>query len=195
MKKLVFISGLFSVFATTAVFAEQPSFNLIEGGYSHYSLDDEDGDGFIIRGSVELTDNIYLQGEASEITIDNALENALPNDDLDLSYQTFGVGFKTGINDNTAVFGSVNYLNSEADLLGNSNSEDGYTLSAGVRSMITDSTELYGEITHIELDGSATELKVGARQYLTENVGVFAEYAKMDNGDQDNYNVGISYRF
>lgn len=195
MKKLVLMSGILSIFSAATALAETPSFNFIEGGYSNYSINDEDGDGFVIRGSLELTNNIYIQGEATEITVDDASEGSFVNDDLDLGYQTFGIGYKSDIGENAVLFTSINYLNTESDFRGSSNSEDGYTLSAGMRSMVTDATELYGEVSHIDVNDTSTALTLGARQHLTENFGVFAEYTKLDDGEQDHYNVGVSYRF
>lgn len=60
--------------------------------------------------------------------------------------------------------------------------------------MVTDSTELYGEITNIELASTLTELTLGAKQYVAGNFGVFAEYTRNDY-DLEIINLGVTYKF
>lgn len=84
MKKLLLIGSVISAFSTQAVLAEQPSFNYIEGGYSRFEFDgiDEEADGYMIRGSVELSDMVYLNGSYYDVTMDDATGNIFSNDDL-----------------------------------------------------------------------------------------------------------------
>ncbi len=185
MKKSLLSIALLSSLATGYASAEEPSFNYVEGGYS----DIEESDGFIVRGSFELNENIYITGSYNDVTDDEF------DTDIDLSLTTLGVGYKTLLSDTTALYAEINYIDAEVDTDFGSASEDGHKAAIGVRSMVTDSTEIYSEIANANrLDFTETILTVGAKQYFTDNIGLFAEYSRNDF-ETDAYNVGVSFKF
>lgn len=185
MKKAIVSLAIVSSLTASFALAEQPSFNLVEVGYS----DIEDMKGFSIRGSVEVSDLIYVKGDYSARTEE---EDGAP--DFDANTSLFGVGAKFALGDTTALYTEAQYRNVDVEISNKSDSEDGYALAAGVRSMIADKTEFYGEIAHVDIDGASTEFTVGGRQYLTENIGVFAQYQR-DDYDNYGYTVGVGVKF
>ncbi len=191
MKKLLIIGAMLSAFSAQAVLADQPSFTYIEGGYSRMDTDgfDEDANGYILRGSADITDIIYLNSSYSNMNLET---NA--NSDVDLKIKTIGLGLKFPIGDRTAIFTEANYLDAKTSSRTYSDTEDGYELSVGLRSMVSDSTELYGKLTNTKFDSNFSSMTVGAKQYFTDNIGVFAEYTRNDF-DTQNVNVGVSYKF
>ncbi len=196
MKKLFLGSAIVSVLFTPMAFAETPSFNMIEGGYGRLSAigSDDNADGFTLRGSTELSDMIYINGEYTTRTIDDTTNNVLDNDDVDLNTASVGLGLKLPVGENTAVYSEANYVNLKSKGLGESDTEIGHNLAFGVRSMISPSTEVYGELANTEMFSTATEVTAGIRQYFNSNLGVFAEYSRNDL-DSYHYNVGVSYKF
>ncbi len=191
MKKLLVVGAILSAFSAQSVLAEQPSFSYIEGGYSRMDTDgfNEDADGYILRGSAEVADMVYLNGSYSDTSRETIL-----NDDIDLKIKSIGVGLKFPIGSSTAIFTEANYLDAKVSVQNDSDTEDGYEVSVGLRSMVSDSTELYGKLTNTEFDSTFSSMTVGAKQYFTDNIGVFAEYTRNDF-DTQNVNVGVSYKF
>lgn len=185
MKKTLLSIAALTSLTTGYTVAEEPSFTYVEGGYS----DIEEFNGYIVRGSFELNDNIYFTGSYNDITAD---ESGFA--DIDFRFITAGVGYKTLVSDNTAIYAEVNYADSEIESGSFSESEDGHKAALGVRSMITDSTEFYGEIANLKIEDTTTRVTVGAKQYFTDNFGVFAEYARNDF-ETDIYNLGVSFKF
>jgi len=185
MKKSILGLAIATIFSSTITLAEQPSFNYIEGGYNSA----EDLDGLIIRGSVEITDNLYVTGSYTDSTDDKNFSS-----DLDTQKVTAGVGFKVAMNDYTALYAELEYLDQQIEIGSFDESDDGHAISLGMRSMIVDGTELYGEIANVEFNATSTELALGIRQALTDNFGVFAEYNTNDF-DVDGYTVGASFKF
>ncbi len=196
MKKLLLGSAIITAFFTPVAFADTPSFNIIEGGYGRLSAigSDDNADGFTLRGSKELGDIMYINGEYSIRTLDDSTNNILTDDDIDFNTATIGLGVKFPVGDNTAVYSEANYINLKSKGLGQSDTEVGRNVAFGVRSMISPSTEIYGELANTEIFSTATEATAGIRQYFNDNLGVFAEYSRNDL-DSYHYNVGVSYKF
>lgn len=192
MKKSLLALVTLTATATPFVCAEQPSFNYVEGGYSSADIPG-DPDGFILRGSVELTDVVYLNGSYTSLSgdFDHAFAGKV---DIDTDTPSIGIGAKLPIGSNTAVYGEANYFDTDTKTGRFSDSDDGHSLVFGVRSMLTDNTELYGKVANIEYQETTTEIGIGARQYVTDNLGVFAEYTTND-AEVDAYSVGVTYRF
>ncbi len=193
MKTKLLAVAVFSTLASVAAMADGPSFNMIEGGYT----DIEDADGFMVRGSVELTDQVYFTGSYANYS-DEETDDLL-GVDLNLGITTIGVGLQQAISDTTSLYGQIEYLDYSLELdygTGSAeDSEDGYQLSAGVRSMVSEKTEFYGELAHRDiLEESVSMAKVGVRQYFTDNLGVFAE-VNADDNDSNGYAVGVTYKF
>lgn len=170
--------------------ATQPSYNFLEGGYTKANFEglDPSDKGFLIRGSVEVSDVVYFIGSASTTSFDTFVG------DFDFREVKLGVGAKTPVTDSASVFVEAEYLNHDYKILGDSIDEDGYELSVGVKSMVAAQTEVFAQVSHINIDSSATELGFGIRQHLNDTVGVFAEYS-LNDFDDNRFNIGVNLQF
>ncbi|WP_144392304.1 hypothetical protein [Pleionea sediminis] len=179
MKKLLIATALTA--ASVSGFTAEPSFNFVEAGIVKY----DDGDSKKVLGNFEFNTNFY--GVASYEIEDDAGD--------DLTAISIGAGYKTTIGASTSLYGQLEYTDYSVDTDFGDFSEDGYNLSAGIRSMVTNSTELFGEVTNGNIDSyTVTTIGIGARQSFTDNFGAYVRYDMTDR-DDDFYGVGVSLKF
>ena len=168
--------------ASPAVLAESPNFNYVSAGYLNGDIDGDDADGWTLDGSTLLGENFFLSGQYQ--TVGNSDDGL----DVDLNWLSAGVGYRAAISASTDFYGLLTYENveAEASYRGNSASEDenGYGLSIGVRSMLSDSIELDGRLGYIDIeDESETSITLGARYYMNKNFSIGANYTTIDELD------------
>lgn len=183
---------LTTLVASPIAFAKTPNFNFVSGGYLDGDIDGEGADGWTIDGSTLVSENVFLSGQYQTV---GDSENGL---DVDINWLSAGVGYRTAISASTDFYGLVTYenLEAEASYRGNSASEDenGYGLSVGVRSMVSDSIELDGRLGYIDIaDESETSISVGARFHMNESFSFGANYTSLD--DLDLISATVRYSF
>lgn len=76
---------------------------------------------------------------------------------------------------------------------GDFDDETGYSVNAGVRSMVTEQVELLGEVGYYDVEDGDATFKVGANYYITPQWAVGANYKLMD--DLDVMQVTARYSF
>ncbi len=188
MKKIALAVAL-SV-ASTGAFAAAPAWDFVQGSYITTDFDESDfeyePDGFAISASKLVTDDVFVTGEYSQ-----------QNDDIlgievDLDMLTLGLGYRYAISNTTDLFGIVSYEKVEISGSGESEDEDGYGLTAGARSMVTDNVELRGAIKFIDTDrGSDTSFLVGADYFFSPAFAVGVSYETSD----DLSTLGLNARY
>ena len=147
------LAVLSAVFLAAPAPADSPSYNFLEAGYQSVNLDlggglEFDGEGYGLRGSFEIGDNMF--GFASYV--DTGFDF-----NVDTTQLQVGLGWRTGLTDNTDFFVLAAYVDVEADAQGaGSVDQSGYVVGIGVRSNVTDLIELYGEIDYVDL-GSGSD--------------------------------------
>ncbi len=129
------------------VYADTPTYNFMNGGFQRVDLDgngiDVDGDGFAIGGAFEVADNWHIVGGYSSTEFDFG---------VDLNQLKVGVGYHTDISDVTNFFVDALFVDAEVDTGGfGSVDENGFGLAIGLRSNLSDTLELEGSITHVDL--------------------------------------------
>lgn len=153
-----FVAAL-ALFLAVPSLAESPSYNFIQVGYQSVEIDlgggfDVDGDGFGLGGSFEIGEQMFGFASYGKTEFDF---------DIDLTQLQVGLGFRTGISDNTDFFATASFVEAEVDAPGFESEDDsGYGVGIGIRSNVTDLVELYAEIAYADLGDDADSTAFGA---------------------------------
>ena len=169
-KQILLVTAL--VFFISPALADGPSYNFIDIGYQEAELDGDlagfsvDGDGYGIRGSFEVGENWFVAVGYSSLGFDFG---------VDLDQIAVGGGYYFGMSERTDFFASLSYLSAEVSAGGfGSVDEDGYGVSVGIRSMLTDNFELNGSIGYSDLGDGAdgTAFNAGALYSFTPTFAI-----------------------
>jgi len=139
--------------------AESPSYNYIQAGYQEIDIDfgdglDVDGDGYGVNASFEIGDHMFGFATYAKSDFDFG---------VDMDQWQAGLGYHTGVTDNTDFFISAAYVDAKVSASGlGSFSEDGYGASVGIRSNVSDLIELFGEVAYVDLGSGSDDTAVGA---------------------------------
>jgi hypothetical protein len=182
MNKKLLASAILSVLSFGTM-ADTPSFDKIEVGFSSFDFDLGVGDidGFELKGSKEINDNFYVAGDYSKLS-----ENG-----YSYSLTTVGVGYKNDISTSSTFFAELDYAKIDAD---GGVDADGYELTSGIRSMLTNKVELMAAIEYADIDGNdTTSLVLGSAYNLTDNFALYADYKY--ESELSRYGVGVRFNF
>ncbi len=184
---------LASIFGALSLntFAASPSYDFVKAGYVQADIEDA-GDfepsGFQIQGFKSLNENVYLTGRYGQLGED------VSGVDIDLDYASAGVGYRYGLTQNTDFFGEVTYeyVNIDVELDSISGEDDnGYGITAGIRSMLSEQFELRGAIRYIDIEDNETAFEIGADYFFTPQFSFGATYVIADDVDL----LGVSARY
>lgn len=177
------ITNLISILTLSTVsisaFAASPNWRFAEGGYTNAEIGRADFDGLDIGGTYLLENNIFVTGEYS----------MLDESGGDLDLLSMGLGYRFVINSSTDAYVGANF--ERADFEGYD--ENGYSVNAGVRSMLTDQVEVLGEIGYYDLDDGDMTVKAGANYYFTPRWAVGLSYEKVDDLDITQLNARYTF--
>lgn len=186
MKKGLIGLSLLCAVSGSQAFADQPTFNYIDVGYRDF----EDNKGLTINASAGISEYIYLSAAYNDLTFDETFGGR----DIDTELYDIGVGFKHSISTNSAFFIEAEYVKSEISSGRFSTDDSGRRFRAGIRATPNDIVEFYGDIANLDFNGSVTELTLGFKTYITDNVGLFAQ-AYRNDFEADSFSVGLSLKF
>ena len=184
---------LASIFGALSLntFAASPSYDFVKAGYVQADIEDA-GDfepsGFQIQGFKSLNENVYLTGRYGQLGED------VSGVDIDLDYASAGVGYRYGLTQNTDFFGEVTYeyVNIDVELDSISGEDDnGYGITAGIRSMLSEQFELRSAIRYIDIEDDETAFEIGADYFFTPQFSFGATYVIADDVDL----LGVSARY
>ncbi|MEC7480868.1 MAG: outer membrane beta-barrel protein [Pseudomonadota bacterium] len=189
MKRTI-LASIFGALSLNA-FAASPSYDFVKAGYVQADIEDA-GDfepsGFQIQGFKSLNENVYLTGRYGQLGED------VSGVDIDLDYASAGVGYRYGLTQNTDFFGEVTYeyVNLDVELDSISGEDDnGYGITAGIRSMLSEQFELRGAIRYIDIEDNETAFEIGADYFFTPQFSFGATYVIADDVDL----LGVSARY
>ncbi|WP_369007700.1 outer membrane beta-barrel protein [Colwellia marinimaniae] len=160
------------VLTSTATFATQsPNWSYAEIGYikgSVSSLEQADFTGIHLEGSVSFHENFFAFGRYRDIS------DSFNRVDVEANLLNLGLGYRHGINDKTDFFTTASFasISTKVSYLSEheSNDNNGYELSLGVRSMLTDSFEFMTAISYEKIEGNDTSFKFAGFYHFTENI-------------------------
>lgn len=169
-----------------AALAAGPTYNYVDVGY--LSVDVDDGptlDGFGVAGSFALTESFHVVAGYSDAS------------DSPWNVNSGGValGWNYSLNNITDFVARAGWEYGRLKLSGfGSESDNGWSVEAGVRSMLSPRFELSGFISHVDIfDGDEQILSVSGVYYVTPTIGLGAGVSLSD--DATGWDVGIRFAF
>jgi hypothetical protein len=172
--------------------AEGLSYSYLDVAYVNTDIDNfnEDVDGFALRGSYELTDNVFVfAGYADQGT-------TVAGFDIDVQTLNLGLGYAWPLGKALDVYGKLGYVSAEADAQGFGEADDdGYSLAVGLRGRAVEQLELEGAVSYVDLSdgGDDTTLDLGARWFFTPQFAAGVEGSFGD--DANTYGLGVRWNF
>ena len=181
MNKKILASAILSVLSFGAL-ADTPSFDNLEIGFANMDFDGGiDLDGYEFKGSKMISDNLYIAGDYTDVS----------KNGFDASLTTFGIGYKNDFSNSSSFFTELDYASFESD---GGLDEDGYELTFGVRSMMTDQFEVKVALEYLEIDSEdTTSFVIGGAYDLGNDIALYADYKY--ESDLSRYGVGLRYNF
>ncbi len=152
---------------------EAPSYSYLDLSYSNLSADDntESLDGFGIKASFDLGNNLFVQGNYENI-------------ESDIDIFSGGLGYYLALSPNSNLFVRGDVVHVEVlDF-----SDTGYGLGVGLRAMLAPNVELAGEYKYTDIDDDDSSTVMGEARYnLTHNFNVGAGYETELDSDLDRW--------
>jgi hypothetical protein len=170
------------------------SYTYVEGGFKRLSInsdtvDNFDFDGAYVRSTVELSDNLYIQGglafsQSSDLPVDvDALE-------VDI-----GLGYKYNFADNIDLIADANFQRQEFDDGSDKDVRNNTRIGVGVRGALSNSVEGWVKLNYV--DGGAYEGDavgtLGVHVVLSQTWGLVGELDA--GGDVSRFNLGVRASF
>ncbi|ETX10120.1 hypothetical protein MUS1_04170 [Marinomonas ushuaiensis DSM 15871] len=194
MKKVILTSALL-LSVSTVYAAEAPRWNFLSGSYGSGESDDIDYTGLNFSGNKLINDNVFIAVGFSTLSGDYDYSSSV-NVDVDQSILSVGVGYREGINTTTDLFSSVSFLRasitqSATGYVTQKDSDTGFNVKLGARSMISDEVELMAAIYHTEYESGRTGVTIGALYNVNSEFSIGADYDKSD--DTSSFSLGAYY--
>ncbi|WP_347329805.1 outer membrane beta-barrel protein [Marinimicrobium locisalis] len=195
MKKTVLATALVCA-AGAAQAAEQPEWNQLGVAYQSAELGNESLNGFALTGSALISEQAFVVGSFARASDEVLLFGE--SIDLDLDTTSLGLGFRHPLSVNTDFFAVVSYekIKATAYYRGQSGSasDNGFGLTGGFRSMLSEAFEVNGSLGYVSIDDeSETTVSIGADYYLTPTIAVGVAYSTFD--DLDTTSLGVTFVF
>ena len=115
---------------------------------------------------------------------------------IDLTVLTIGGGWHTAIAPNTDFFAALGFADGEVDISGFGSEDDsGYSLEAGIRSMMSNELELYGSISQVDFDGFGDGTQLNAGLWYTVSGNLALGLGASFEDDITSYGIGIRLYF
>jgi len=183
MNKKILTATLLSCFSLTAL-ADSPTFNYFDIGYVTWRADgsslSNSPSGLELNFSSAINDNFYIAGDL----------NYISNNGRSTTLATAGAGYMNHFSDTTSFFAELDVAIAKAE---NRDSQIGYEIDFGIRSMISEKLELKGAIEYIDINNADTFLNIGTAYYFSDSFGAYFDYKI--NEDIHRFSIGIRSTF
>jgi hypothetical protein len=172
--------------------ADGISYSYIQASYQEVDIDlggnlDADGDGFAVGGSVAINDDWFVFADYASAELESV---------IDFDVLEVGAGYHAPISTKTDWYATLAYASAEVSAGGLGSADDrGYGVSAGVRSMISPSLELYGSIGYTDLGDGADGTAFGAGLWYTVSGNIALGIGASFDDDVTTYGAGVRLFF
>jgi predicted porin len=167
-------------------YAEPPSFNFIQWGYSDLQFDDVnvDMDGYELKANYELSDNVYL----------NYKKMSVDTTGIAFDARNIGLGVKSIVGAETVIFAQLDWANFDVDTRYNANNsdQDGHRATVGLRRNLTNKFEVKAAYEYLDVEDDTSDIFVlGAAYKISSHLSLYADYKRDSDYDQ----IGLGIRF
>jgi hypothetical protein len=172
------------------------SFTYVEAGvqrvrvdYGTSGTDPLDFDGAGVRGSIELTDNLYVFGSYAWARNDDFIF------DIDARQAQGGLGYRHTVFDNADLIAELGFQHTELDTDGFQDNLDAARVSVGLRGALSDNFEGWVKASYVDgsdYDGEFSGT-LGAQFVFNETWGLYGELEAGDLTSQ--YMLGVRASF
>jgi hypothetical protein len=177
--------------------AQEVSYNYVDAAYARVDIDDfsEDADGFLLRAAIEVTDNVFVFGGYSDLTVDLTDFDVFLTESIDLREYDFGVGYAWPVGNASSLYGKLSYVSVETESFFTTVDDDGYGLALGLRTRPARNVELEGYIDYVDLSdlGDDTSFGAAARLFVTPQFALGAEVVFGD--DSTSFGAGLRWHW
>lgn len=184
--------------ASPSLLARDLSYNYLQASYVSVDLDDTDvdADGFGLGVSAKVADQVFVfasygKAESDRFTI---LGNS---GTLELDTATAGLGFISPLQTNTDLNLGLAFVRAKASGTGDfsgSESENGYSLGAGLRHLFGPNFEGRAGISYTDIgDDDDTSFEIGGVIHMSPNLGLDLGYSV--GSDADAWSAGLRLNF
>ncbi len=176
--------------AGVATAGDDLSYSYLEVRYSDAELDDGfvdiDGNGYILNGSLEFSDTVHLFIGRDKLEFD---------DNVDLRTHIIGGGLALPLSPRTDIVLRAGFVDASFSTPFFKDDDDGYFASAGIRALLTDDIELYGEVRSLQLDDAGDEeaATLGLDFYSSKGLAVGPSVTWVE--DTTIYSLGARFYF
>lgn len=162
-----------------------PSYNYVDFGYVDLDLDGAGSiDGYGLTGSFALAEQFHIVADYIRVS-----EFILTAD-----VTTLAGGWNMPLNPTTDFVARLGWVRAGASVTGfGSESDNGWMVQGGIRSMVTPQFELNGFLTHTDLGDSDTGFSVGGVWHFTENFGLGGSLGFSDGDTTTSLGVRFSF--
>lgn len=167
-----------------------PTYTYAEVGYLNLDVDGGGSlDGLRIGGSIAINPEFHILADYLRVS----------DGPLMLDGTTLAAGFNMPLSGTTDFVARLGWVRAGAEFdmgapLGTlSDSDDGWMVQAGLRSMVSSELELNAFVTHTDVAGSDTAFSIGAVYSFTHAFGVFGNAEFADGGTLAS--VGVRFSF
>lgn len=153
------------------------------------SADSLDFDGMQIRGSIEMSDNLYAYGSIGWARNSDLIV------DVDAREAQAGIGYRHDVFDNVDLFAELGFQHTKLDAETVVDNLDAAKLSVGLRGAISNSVEGWVKASHLNGSDYKSEFagSLGVQFVINETWGIVGEF---ESGDlTSRYSVGIRASF
>jgi len=169
------IGGLLLAAAPLAAMADDINYSYVEADYIDLDIDNApSGDGFGVRGSVGFADNWFAFADYVDASVDV----------VDIENIAVGIGGHYPVGSNLDAVGRIGYTETDLSAGPISASDDGYLLSIGLRSQLSQ-FEMEGHLVYTDLSdgGDETAFEFAGRWNFTEMFSAGVAYRIGDDAN------------